>query len=110
MLNDNPYGLQSKKKAYVRPKKNSNNPYGLQLKKESRNFTNIQRKEIYTKNNGICQICYKPVKWKDFHADHIIPWTKDGDTIVTNGQCTHSKCNLKKSNKTIVDIKKNNYY
>jgi len=96
---NNIYGIQKKSKAYIRPKEETYNPYKLNIKKENRSFTNSQRKAIYDKNNGICQICKKPVTWKNFHADHIIPWTKGGKTTISNGQCTHSKCNIKKGNK-----------
>lgn len=36
----------------------------------------------------------------ELHVDHIIPWSKGGDTIVENLQTLCSKCNLGKSNET----------
>lgn len=107
----NIYGIQQQRKG--RSKKASNpivkadsrlrntsksNSYMVQTK-EQRCFTTSQRKEIYKNSKGICQMCGKKVSFRKFHADHIIPWAKNGSTSITNGQCLCAKCNLKKSDK-----------
>jgi superfamily II DNA or RNA helicase len=65
-----------------------------------RSFNSYERAEIYHKCNGICQICNIELK-KDFHADHIIPYSKGGLTIIDNGQALCRNCNILKSNKMV---------
>ena len=45
-----------------------------------------------------CQICHKKLD-KNFHADHIVPHSKNGSTTLRNAQALCAKCNLKKGNK-----------
>ncbi len=65
-----------------------------------RNFTDEERKYIYNKNKGCCQLRIKcngeKVPWDDAHIDHIKPHSKRGRTVVSNGQVACSKCNLAK--------------
>ena len=65
-----------------------------------RSFNSYERAEIYHKCNGVCQICNIELK-KDFHADHIIPYSKGGLTIIDNGQALCRNCNILKSNKMV---------
>lgn len=44
---------------------------------------------------GICGILLK----KNFHADHKIPFSKSGKTIIQNGMALCPSCNLKKGSK-----------
>lgn len=69
----------------------------------NRSFAYEQRLAIYRKNDGCCQIkknCDgKKLDWDaDWHADHIVPHSKGGKTIVSNGQVACSACNLSKGN------------
>jgi 5-methylcytosine-specific restriction endonuclease McrA len=34
----------------------------------------------------------------ELHVDHILPWSKDGETVEENLQTKCSKCNLGKGN------------
>jgi superfamily II DNA or RNA helicase len=63
-------------------------------------FNSCERAIIYHKSNGVCQICGIQLK-KYFHADHIIPYSKGGLTIIENGQALCKNCNILKSNKMI---------
>ena len=68
-----------------------------------RSFTHEQRLAIYRKDDGFCQVkkhCEgKKLDWDaDWHADHIVPHSKGGKTIVSNGQVACSACNLSKGN------------
>jgi 5-methylcytosine-specific restriction endonuclease McrA len=43
----------------------------------------------------------KKLGWDDdWHADHIVPFSKGGATTVANGQVACAGCNLAKSNGT----------
>tara|TARA_Y100001934_G_scaffold283774_1_gene406628 strand:- start:4478 stop:6301 length:1824 start_codon:yes stop_codon:yes gene_type:complete len=46
---------------------------------------------------GKCQLCGRTLS-KNFHADHIRPFSKGGKTITLNGQALCSNCNLAKGN------------
>ena len=49
-------------------------------------------------SGNLCKKCGAHLKGK-FHADHIIPFSKDGKTILKNAQALCQDCNLKKGNK-----------
>ena len=70
---------------------------------EQRGFTHEQRRAIWRRDGGICQIAQEckgiELEWDDpWHADHKLPWSKGGKTTVENGQVACAKCNLAKGN------------
>lgn len=69
----------------------------IQQKDPQRFFDEYQRRAIFRKDNGICQICGKECTWNTFQADHIKAWNKGGATTVENGQVLCQECNAKKS-------------
>ena len=70
----------------------------LTLKDRQRNFTQEQRYAIFLKSNRVCQSCQKDIRIENFHADHVYPWSRGGETSIDNGQALCSDCNFKKSN------------
>lgn len=60
-----------------------------------RSFSTKEKLAIFFASNGHCALCGKKLD-TDWHADHIIPFSKGGSTDVTNGQALCPKCNLKK--------------
>jgi hypothetical protein len=72
----------------------------IEPKDNQRMFDNIQRLAIYRRDKGICQLKIKcngkKCEWDNWHADHIIPWSKGGKTTVENGQVACPECNLSK--------------
>lgn len=66
-------------------------------------FSYSQRVDIFHRSNKRCQICNTNISWRNWHADHIIPYSKGGKTEVSNGQALCPTCNLKKSNKVIAN-------
>jgi len=63
-------------------------------KDEKRAFTELERLIIYRKGKGLCQGCLregKPekeaqVSWAEYQADHVLPHSKGGQTILDNGE------------------------
>ena len=51
---------------------------------------------VWNRDRGKCVYCGSN---ENLHLDHIIPFSKDGDTSVENLQLLCQKCNLEKSNK-----------
>ncbi len=64
-----------------------------QMKK--RLFTPRQKKILKMISGNFCQSCGKKLNGK-FHADHIVPYSKGGKTILKNAQALCESCNLKK--------------
>lgn len=66
----------------------------IKSRDSQRSFNEAQRIQIYRRDRGLCQLCLadnKPekeaiVSWKQYQADHIIPWIKGGTTDVGNAQ------------------------
>lgn len=75
-----------------------NNIYFVELDPQ-RLFSENLKKDIYSRDKGICQICLKRVNEQSWEADHKIPWIKGGKTSLENGQVTCKKCNQKKRDK-----------
>ena len=81
----------------------------LVLLDDRRLFTHEQRIAIFRKSGEKCANpdnnpdCPGECKWDDFHADHIIPHSAGGKTVVGNGQLLCPSCNLKKSDRQPVE-------
>ena len=58
-------------------------------------FRKRQKRILQLISGNLCSIC-KKVLTKDFHADHIKPFSKNGPTILQNGQAVCPNCNLSK--------------
>jgi len=61
-------------------------------------FSKTQRRILLWIAGGQCQTCGVALNGQ-FHADHILAYSKGGKTITHNGQALCAKCNLEKSNK-----------
>jgi hypothetical protein len=61
---------------------------------KNRAFSELERIQIYRKGKGLCQQCLregKPekeakVSWSNYQADHVLPHSKGGQTIIENGE------------------------
>lgn len=62
-----------------------------------RSFTEIQKREAYENQKGICKKCNEYFELKEMEADHITPWSKGGKTSLENCQMLCLECNRRKS-------------
>ena len=62
-----------------------------------RRFNLKQRRALYLIADGQCEICGEALT-EGWHADHVVPYSKGGATIIDNGQALCPSCNLNKSN------------
>lgn len=70
-------------------------------RKTSRNISERMRFRILVRDGFTCQSCgASPLKSRgvELHVDHIIPWSKGGETEDKNLEAKCSKCNLGKGN------------
>ncbi len=74
----------------------------LLVKDGQRMFSEEERIAIYLRDNGLCQICLAEgmpnrearVAWSEFEADHVLPHSCGGQTLIENGQVlcrTHNR-------------------
>ena len=76
----------------------------------NRVYTEDEKIEMFVKTNGVVNkldgtsekiSVLQALNGKEYHADHIKPYSKGGQTTVENGQLLRKKDNLKKSNKVL---------
>ena len=67
-------------------------------KNDRRLYTSDEKRILFEKANGICQICKNKIySIDDAHVDHKERYSEGGKTILENGQIVHRFCNLSKS-------------
>lgn len=59
-------------------------------------FNEKERAALYLAADGKSDLSGRPLN-DEWHADHIVPWSKDGETDVSNGQALTAAENIKKS-------------
>lgn len=70
----------------------------LKLKDPKRLFDYGQKLAIYQRDKGKCKYCNVKLNFDETEFDHILPWSKGGQTTVNNGQILCSTCNKEKGN------------
>lgn len=78
-----------------------NNTKEIKKRRTSRNISERMRFRILVRDGFTCQSCgASPLKSRgvELHVDHIIPWSKGGETEEENLETKCSKCNLGKGN------------
>lgn len=84
------------------PSKNSTSTQKeIKIKRTPRGINLRLRWAILKRDNFSCRKCGRsPAKDPSIilHVDHIIPWSKDGETVIENLETLCEQCNLGKSN------------
>lgn len=62
-----------------------------------RAFTERDKQAAYSRQDGICPLCKGKFAYNEMAGDHIVAWSKGGQTVPENCQMLCKKCNLKKS-------------
>jgi 5-methylcytosine-specific restriction endonuclease McrA len=65
-----------------------------------RKFNSDEKEKLLKDAKGKCCCCGKKLG-KDWHADHVVPVSNGGNTVLTNGQALCKMCNLKKGFKDL---------
>jgi superfamily II DNA or RNA helicase len=65
-------------------------------------FSKFQRTILLFSSGGYCCNCGAKLNGK-FHADHKMPFSKEGKTLIQNGQALCPKCNLIKGNNVMTN-------
>ncbi|MEW5677176.1 DUF262 domain-containing protein [Flavobacterium enshiense] len=76
-------------------------------KDRNRAFSELERIIIYRNGKGYCQQCLREgkseteskVSWSNYQADHVLPHSKGGKTIIDNGELLCTYHNLSKGNR-----------
>jgi len=71
----------------------------ISINKSPRNINWRLRALVLMRDGASCQMCgATPQSGAKLHVDHIIPWSKGGETTLQNLQSLCEKCNIGKSN------------
>lgn len=74
-----------------------------------RKYTPAQRREVWERDLHLCAYCAEEMEFgKHVHADHVVPWSLGGRTVVANAVCACAACNIGKKDKLIFVSKKGN--
>lgn len=63
--------------------------------KRRRRFNSSERITLFLVADGCCEECGSELE-PGWHADHVTPFSRDGQTDVINGQALCPTCNQKK--------------
>jgi superfamily II DNA or RNA helicase len=64
-------------------------------------FTLRQRLRLLHRAGGLCERCGTKLHAANFEADHHVPYSRGGPTLISNGTALCKTCNRKKGNKAM---------
>lgn len=67
-------------------------------KRKRKKYSKEERKIIYNKSNGCCELCGKRLLFEEITLDHIVPLSMGGADDMENLQASCYACNQFKSN------------
>lgn len=65
----------------------------------SRKFSKAMKEQKYQEQGGICPHCGRHCDYDQMEGDHIVPYSKGGETIYSNLQMLCAPCNRSKGNR-----------
>lgn len=68
---------------------------------DRRSFTQKQRIKIFTRQNGLCDICKGKLTAGAYEIDHILALVHGGSNDDDNLRAVHAKCHRDKSNEDV---------
>lgn len=68
------------------------------VKIKRKHFSDAERKELYKRADGCCQLCGRRITINDFTVDHIVPLGRGGNNDMSNVQAVCKVCNQFKAN------------
>lgn len=71
---------------------------GCSRKKKRKTYSKKERKIIYNKSNGRCELCGQRLSLENMSLDHIVPLSIGGEDSMDNIQASCFACNQFKSN------------
>jgi 5-methylcytosine-specific restriction endonuclease McrA len=83
----------------VLPPVNQTVPTGVVGRKTPRTANWRQRAIVLMRDGAKCQLCgATPQSGAKLHIDHVIPWSKGGETVLENLRVLCEQCNIGRSN------------
>ncbi len=67
----------------------------LRIKDQIRLFSNDDKRVLFERQEGRCQVCKEPVKFDELEIHHIVPHSLGGKTELQNGAIVHPDCHPK---------------
>lgn len=77
----------------------TSNPSTRTPNSSARTFSKEMRLKKYRQQNGVCPHCRKKFAFEEMEGDHIIPYSKGGQTVYNNLQMLCRRCNRVKGNR-----------
>ncbi|MFM9872010.1 MAG: HNH endonuclease family protein [Fimbriimonadaceae bacterium] len=59
---------------------------GIEKSLNLRTFPDKMKQKVFEKQKGVCPICKKKFELGQMEADHIVPWSRGGKTVLENCQ------------------------
>lgn len=66
----------------------------------------IDPREVWDSQHGICGLCHEPIKTRKYQLDHIVALALGGLHTRSNIQVVHAKCNTEKGQRENIAAKK----
>lgn len=93
--------IEEEKEKNINETEVKENKEKIKIRRTPRDINERLRFKVLKRDNFKCVYCGKsPANNSNvkLHVDHIVPWSKGGETVIENLQTLCSKCNLGKSN------------